>query len=47
VAGRTLYVNTTDKSVDIPIVGSREGVITGKRYSGVLRLEPYAVDLLQ
>lgn len=47
VAGRTLYVNTTGEAVDIPIAGSQEGVITGKRHSGVLRLDPYEVDLLQ
>jgi beta-galactosidase len=47
VAGRTLYVNTTSEAVDIAIVGGREGVITGKRYSETLHLEPYEVDLLQ
>jgi beta-galactosidase len=47
VAGRTLYVNTTSEAVDISIVGSRAGVITGRRYSGTLLLEPYEVDLLQ
>ncbi len=47
VAGRTLYVNTTGEAVDVSNVGSKEGVITGKRYDGTLRLEPYGVDLLQ
>ncbi len=47
VEGRTLYVNTTDGAVDVPIAGNKEGVITGKRYSGVLHLGPYQVDLLQ
>jgi beta-galactosidase len=47
VAGRTLYVNTTDKAVDVSIVGPKEGILTGKRHGGVLRLEPYEVDLLQ
>jgi len=47
VGGRTLYVNTTAEAVDISIVGDKEGVITGKRYSGNLHLEPYDVDLLQ
>ena len=47
VEGRTLYVNTTAKAVDVRVVGDKEGVITGKRYSGVLHLEPYEVDLLQ
>ena len=47
IEGRTLYVNTTAKAVDIRVAGDREGVISGKRYSGVLHLEPYEVDLLQ
>lgn len=47
VAGRTLYVNTTDKAVDVSIAGPRQGLISGRRYSEVLRLEPYEVDLLQ
>jgi len=47
VAGRTLFVNTTDKAVEIPIAGPMEGVLTGKRYRGTLLLEPYEVDLLQ
>ena len=47
VEGRTLYVNTTDEAVEITIAGDKEGVITGKRHSGVLHLEPYEVDLLQ
>jgi beta-galactosidase len=47
VDGRTLYVNTTGEPVDVTLPGSKEGVITGKRYGGVLHLEPYEVDLLQ
>jgi beta-galactosidase GanA len=47
VEGRTLYVNTTDKAVDIQLAGHKEGVVTGRRYSDVLHLEPYEVDLLQ
>jgi beta-galactosidase len=47
VEGRTLYVNTTDKAVDVPIAGKKDGVITGQRYAGVLHLGPYEVDLLQ
>jgi len=47
VEGRTLYVNTTAKAVDVKVAGDKEGVITGKRHSGVLHLEPYEVDLLQ
>jgi beta-galactosidase len=47
VEGRTLYVNTTEKAVDVPIAGKKDGVITGQRYAGVLHLGPYEVDLLQ
>jgi beta-galactosidase len=47
VAGRTLYVNTTRGAIEIPIAGPKEGVISGRRYGDVLRLEPYGVDLLQ
>ena len=47
VEGRTLYVNTTAGAVDVPIAGRKEGVISGRTYSGVLRLEPYDADLLQ
>ena len=47
VAGRTLYVNTKAQAVDVPISGSKEGVISGKRFSGILHLEPYDVELLQ
>lgn len=47
VEGRTLYVNTTGKPVDVAIAGDKQGMITGKRYSKVLRLDPFDVDLLQ
>jgi beta-galactosidase len=47
VDGRTLYVNTTAGAVDVEVGGERTGVITGRRYRGVLHLEPYEVDLLQ
>jgi beta-galactosidase len=47
VEGRTLYVNTTDQPVEVSISGRRTGVITGRRYDGVLPLGPYQVDLLE
>jgi beta-galactosidase len=47
VEGRTLYVNTSDRAVDISITDKKEGVITGRRYDGVLHPDPYEVDLLQ
>jgi beta-galactosidase len=47
VAGRTLYVNTTGEPVDVKVAGDKAGLITGKRHSGVLHLDPYDVDLLQ
>jgi beta-galactosidase len=47
VDGRTLYVNTTAERVDVKLAGDKEGVISGRRYSGVLPLAPYEVDLLQ
>ncbi len=47
VDGRTLYVNTTEKPVEIELAGSKEGLISGRRYEGVLRLEPYDADLLK
>ena len=47
VEGRTLYVNTTGEPVEIRLAGDQEGLISGRRHSGVLRLDPYDADLLQ
>ncbi|HXK08633.1 MAG TPA: beta-galactosidase [Vicinamibacteria bacterium] len=47
VEGRTLYVNSTAGAVDVPIAGTKDGVISGRKYSGVLPLEPYGAELLQ
>jgi len=47
VNGRTLYVNTTGESKEVPIDGAMKGVLTGKDWSGVLRLAPLGVDLLE
>jgi beta-galactosidase len=47
VDGRTLYVNTTGEAKEVVIDGAMNGVLTGKRWDGVLRLEPLGVDLLE
>jgi beta-galactosidase len=47
VDGRTLYVNTTGEAKDVAIDGAMNGVLTGKRWNGMLRLEPLGVDLLE
>jgi beta-galactosidase len=47
VDGRTLYVNTTATSMSVNLAGDRQGLLSGRRHSGVLCLEPYAVDLLE
>jgi len=46
VDGRMLYVNTTSEAKDVEIDGAMSGMLTGKRWSGTLRLEPMGVDLL-
>lgn len=43
VDGRTLYANTTGQVKEVEI----DGVLTGKRWSGVLRLALLGVDLLE
>jgi beta-galactosidase len=47
VDGRTLYVNTTDQAKAVPIAGNKRGVISGRSYASVIRLEPYDVDLVE
>ncbi len=47
VDGRTLYVNSTTSPKIIKISGSKTGALSGKRYTGSLRLEGYGVELLQ
>jgi beta-galactosidase len=47
VDGRTLYVNTTGEPRDVALDGTLHGVLSGKRWPGVLRLEPLGVDLLE
>ena len=46
VEGRTLYVNTTGDVKEVAIDGAMTGVLSGKRWTGTLRLEPLGVDLL-
>jgi beta-galactosidase len=47
VDGRTLYVNTTGEPKDVVVDGAMNGVLTGKRWSGLLHLEPLGIDLLE
>jgi len=47
VDGRTLYVNSTSESKEIPVSGRRRGKITGKTYTGSIVLGPYQVDLIE
>jgi len=47
VDGRTLYVNTTTGTKSVRIRGTKTDVLSGKRYTGVARLESYGVELLQ
>jgi beta-galactosidase len=44
--GRVLYVNTTGDTKEVEISGSMNGLLSGKRWSGKLRLEPLGADLL-
>ena len=47
VQGRTLYVNTTGEEKTVTIHGTQHGVISGASYVGVIRLRPYAADLVE
>lgn len=47
VDDRTMYVNTNNAPVSVPITGTKRGVLSGKAYTGKLELAPYAVELLQ
>jgi beta-galactosidase len=42
---RVLYVNTTGETKDVTIDGTKSGVLSGKRWTGTLRLEPLGADL--
>jgi len=47
VEGRVLYVNTTADAREVPIDGAMTGVLSGKKWSGTLRLDPWGADLLE
>jgi len=47
VEGRTLYVNTTGEEKTVTTRGSKRGVISGTTYEDVIRLKPYAADLVE
>lgn len=47
VEGRVLYVNATGEPKDVTIDGTMAGVLSGKRWTGKLRLESFGVDLLE
>ena len=47
VEGRTLYVNTTGEQKEIPIQGSRRGIISGATYQNTIHLKPYDADLVE
>ena len=47
VEGRVLYVNTTGETKDVTIDGTMSGVLSGKRWTGTLRLAPLGADLLE
>ncbi|MDK6076042.1 beta-galactosidase [Massilia varians] len=47
VDGRTLYVNTNRKAVDIDIDGPKQGVLSRKNWNGKLQLGSYGVDVLE
>lgn len=47
VAGRPYYVNTTGEAKDVAIDGTMTGLISGKQWTGTLRLEPMGAELLQ
>lgn len=47
VNGRTLYVNTTRKAVDLPLSGQKTGRLSGKQWQDKLHLEPYGVEVLE
>lgn len=47
VDGHTLYVNTTKAPVTVSVSGIKSGVLSHKRYTGTIALEPYGVELVQ
>jgi len=47
VEGRTLYVNTATEERNVPITGTRKGLITHRTYEGAVVLGPQQVDLVE
>lgn len=47
VDGRTLYVNTNRKPIEVEIEGQKQGLLTGKKWSGKLQLGANGVDLIE
>jgi len=47
VEGHTLYVNTTKAPVTVAVSGVKNGVLSHRRYTGTITLEPYGVELVQ
>ena len=47
VQGRVFYVNTTGAPVDLPIAGAMNGLLSGKRFEGTLRLEARGAELVE
>jgi beta-galactosidase len=47
VDGRTLYVNTTRKNVEIGLDGQKKGILSGKSWGGKLQLGPNGVDIVE
>ena len=45
VGDRTFYVSMTSEAKDVEIDSDLSGVLSGKRWSGKLRLEPQGVEL--
>ena len=47
VDGRTLYVNTTQEEKSLTVGPHAHGVLSGKSYTGEMKLGPYQTDLVQ
>jgi beta-galactosidase len=45
--GGTLYVNSTGEKKDIPINGTRRGLLSGAKWSGSLTLDPMGAEFLE
>lgn len=47
VGGRTLYVNTSAAPAEVRIATDKKGRLSGKLWSGAVRLEGYGVELME